>query len=816
MSELISLATDWLPKLVRAWDRIRRDRHDELERIFNEFDNWEDLAEKYIEPNCQPTNPTDDDEDEPSATWVTQVPVRKRINEFLSGEFKKRDGRNTLFVLSDAGMGKSSMLIMLKISHLLRFWPSHVTFHLLKLGEDTLEQLTEVQDCRNAVLLLDALDEDPLAWGRIEERIAELLGETQRFRQAIITCRTQFFPRGGKLPIEQMGKVAMCGYACQLLYLSFFSDEQVETYLNRVYPSSKWRQWFGAQNKKLTSARDVVLSMNSLRMRPLLLGYVEDLVDAGLNQWDDYVVYRALVHRWLMREEKKPGQKATREQLLEACEALAYYLHISGVRSLGFDALKDLRRDVPGLQSLETFDFGGRSLLNLNSEREYRFAHYSIQEFLVVHRILESEKRPGSRIRMTDQMFSFGTSWMSRASSVAPEVWESFEWPRPDLADLSGPWREEERRILAGTDCESLAELVEDRDERNDILCRLGEKAQNPFIALYLVSAVAQTTRNGDDLYHLDLACEVLAMRHHAMASPIRATQQRLYDHIPPPPERLFEKVATKECVVDLWREVPVGTYRLGSPKEEHAWEGDRLPYSATLESPLRLAVVPVTQAQYRAFDPDHRSHFQSDLRPVECVSWYAATAFCRWLARQDGTVGARLPTEEEWEIACRAGTTTQYWSGNSEEDLGRVGWYRGNSKEKTHEVGEKAKNTWGLYDVHGNVWEWTQSPWSNPQAGKQDDVIISSETAAGSQLLPHAATPDDASADLAEARRAHRVFRGGGCWVSAGRARSAFRSGERSGGAGAGTWVSACCCLPPGPPVWPRPVLARLLIYRS
>lgn len=115
----------------------------------------------------------------------------------------------------------------------------------------------------------------------------------------------------------------------------------------------------------------------------------------------------------------------------------------------------------------------------------------------------------------------------------------------------------------------------------------------------------------------------------------------------------------------------------------------------------------PVTQAQYEAVMGVNPSHFKGDPRlPVETVSWDDAQEFCKKLSASSGMV-VRLPLEAEWEHACRAGSTTVYCNGDTEADLDRVGWYYKNSDNKTHPVGQKQPNAWGLYDMHGNVWEW-------------------------------------------------------------------------------------------------------------
>ncbi len=106
----------------------------------------------------------------------------------------------------------------------------------------------------------------------------------------------------------------------------------------------------------------------------------------------------------------------------------------------------------------------------------------------------------------------------------------------------------------------------------------------------------------------------------------------------------------------------------------------------------------------------------QSDDDPVTCVSWYDAMEFCKWLSQKTG-MQIRLPSEAEWEYACRAGTTG-WFAG----DVDEMAWHRANSGLRTHPVGRKKPNAWGLYDMHGNVWEWCRDMWHHGYEGAPND----------------------------------------------------------------------------------------------
>ncbi len=121
-----------------------------------------------------------------------------------------------------------------------------------------------------------------------------------------------------------------------------------------------------------------------------------------------------------------------------------------------------------------------------------------------------------------------------------------------------------------------------------------------------------------------------------------------------------------------------------------------------------------VTQKQWQVVMGNNPSYFtNNEYLPVESVSWNDCQVFVKNLNAKSERWNYRLPCEEEWEHACRAGSTSDYCFGDDVKQLGDYAWYYDNSNDSTHIVGQKKPNAFGLYDMHGNVWEWTESKWN-------------------------------------------------------------------------------------------------------
>lgn len=189
-----------------------------------------------------------------------------------------------------------------------------------------------------------------------------------------------------------------------------------------------------------------------------------------------------------------------------------------------------------------------------------------------------------------------------------------------------------------------------------------------------------------------------------------------------------------------VWRWIPPGRFLMGSPETENGrYDNESPQHWVTLSRGFWLGETPVTQAQWETVQKGNPSHFRGPELPVETVSWYDSQDFIRQLRLAVPGLDAELPTDAQWEYACRAGTTGAFHDGSpctepwgDDPALAKLGWFDDNSERSTHEVKQKAPNAWGVYDLHGNVWEWcldrerssSREPRLDP-VGPMDEITI-------------------------------------------------------------------------------------------
>ena len=268
-----------------------------------------------------------------------------------------------------------------------------------------------------------------------------------------------------------------------------------------------------------------------------------------------------------------------------------------------------------------------------------------------------------------------------------------------------------------------------------------------------------EVVQNLDSFKHLPILVRVKALGSPVNTKETYTEEETYYEDVVIKPGGFFKKAVTekqkKTRMVTKTRTVAASS----SGKEItlfefcpiHAGTFKMESNEVKMDQDFYLGKYPVTQQQWEAVMGNNPSNFKGGSLPVETVSWDDAQIFIQKLNQLSGKKLYRVPTEAEWEYACRAGTTSEYYFGDDASQLGEYAWFGGNSGQTTHPVGQKKPNEWGLYDMAGNVWEWTDS-WY-------------------------------------DSSRSHRVLRGGSWCYDAGGCRSAYRNGgtpgNRNGGVG-------------------------------
>lgn len=274
------------------------------------------------------------------------------------------------------------------------------------------------------------------------------------------------------------------------------------------------------------------------------------------------------------------------------------------------------------------------------------------------------------------------------------------------------------------------------------------------------VAAILRLLRNrSEEVPGMEEICRRLAGSEHeetrSFASEILV---RLGVMLPPVNMRLHPRIIVNEHQNMAFVEVPAGEFKMGGCK----YDAEQPIHVVRITQSFLLGKYPVTNAQYAEFMDqtetrigkpeywDDRRFNQPD-QPVVGVSWDEACAFCEW-------IGGRLPSEAEWEYACRAGSTTEYSFGNDADELGDHAWFSQNSNDQSQPVGAKKPNPWGLHDMHGNVWEWCADWWEDSYERRAKSTVVIDPTG-----------PLEGPV---------RVGRGGSWHVPPGCCRSAYRNG--------------------------------------
>jgi hypothetical protein len=363
--------------------------------------NVERTIRYYVRPKCQDIDPSGGEE--PRLVYGVKQDLFNALDDALNHPTEYR----YLMLLADSGMGKTSAMINYYVRHIRswRRWRRKYNLVIIPLGiPDADERIAAVENKSETIIFLDALDEDTLAIVDYVERLRLLIKATRDFRRVVISCRTQFFSKDEEIPkgtaILKVGSRAAgesAEYVFHKIYISPFSDEQVESYLKKRYPV-----WKRANRRR---AAVMVKKIPYLAVRPMLLTHIDDLVKSKVEMNYPFELYEEMVKAWIDREE---GFIQEKEVLRQFSELLAVNLYLNrgarGAEWIPKDELSALAKQWN--ISLDDWKLSGRSLLNRDASGNYKFAHRSILEYLFVKSFLDGQSQCLT-VEWTDQMRTF-------------------------------------------------------------------------------------------------------------------------------------------------------------------------------------------------------------------------------------------------------------------------------------------------------------------------------------------------------------------------------------------------------------------------
>ncbi len=352
----------------------------------------------------------------------------KVLPYFIKQVFKHKVDQKFFLVLGGSGMGKTTFMINLFFKAQKKDYKIYL-FHIA--ANHTWEKIAQIKakgEHEEAILLLDAFDEDSAAVEAYKKRLHEIIQLTQDFRQVVITSRTQFFPSEQDIVMETKIRVDETYRVLHKMYLSPFNETDIGKYLRKKYGRTWLKPWNSAKKRK---AKAIVKKSPHLVVRPMILEWVDDLLkNAECNYAYAHEVYQTMVEKWVEREADRVSidkREDFREALHRFSRALAVYIYqypVQGEYIIEQKAMQEFAQnhDI----QFSDLEMKTRSLLNRNAIGQYKFAHKSILEYFLALEVVEN---PVFAVAFSEALQPYGEALpqyqgMNQAAEFVRELYE--------------------------------------------------------------------------------------------------------------------------------------------------------------------------------------------------------------------------------------------------------------------------------------------------------------------------------------------------------------------------------------------------------
>ncbi|MGH8552005.1 MAG: SUMF1/EgtB/PvdO family nonheme iron enzyme, partial [Methylococcales bacterium] len=584
-------------------------------------------------------------------------------------------------------------------------------------------------------LLFDGYDELALrvTYDKAAEYLDLLLEAAEgEFAKVVVSSRSQHFKSDRQVATVMWRKIEDFSRR-RIVTLKKFTPEQVEQFLRQYFPQDPdaARRYFGY----IEHIQDLMGLSETPRMLKFIAALPErefQLVKQHGEKIRAAFLYQKILDTWL-RTEQERAREDNRDDLelehrWEAVRLLARYLWRSGATAVSGEELELHLRDIKHrLEHLHAVHkLGSGTLLVRDGDERFSFVHQSVLEWLVA----EQAAREAGEGLLAVREFSdlMGDFFIDLAGKEAAENWARNTEQDPSAGDDS---RKNARKLLKRLDLKLSVTSYARQNLAGENFSGL-KLVKTDFRGALINDAVFTGARlEGADFREAQLRNADFT-RANVSGAVFRKADLRgaVWDEARRDganfesaygwPFRHALKTGDHGPELIL---LPAGNFKMGGNR----YDFEKPIHRVEIAYDFAIGRYPVTFEEYDRFCVDTKpekpsnSGWERGRRPVININGREALDYCAWLSAETGRT-YRLPSEAEWEYTCRAGSEGEYCYGSDEQRLADYAWYWGNSNGETHSVGEKKPNAWGLYDLHGNVWEWCQDRWHDNYDGAPAD----------------------------------------------------------------------------------------------